>query len=76
MAQGMITAGPGQIVAGQGPIATGQGPTGIDMIETEDVGMLGSALEDMEYEDDREYADVLAWDGPDPKQAEKRKRAV
>jgi hypothetical protein len=40
------------------------------MIETEDVGMLGSALEDTEYED------VLAWDGPDPRHADKRKRAI
>ena len=46
------------------------------MIETEGVGMLGSAFEDMEYEDDRKYADVLARDGPDPKPADRRKRAV
>jgi hypothetical protein len=46
------------------------------MIETEDVGMLASALEGMEYEDAKEYADVLAWDGPDPNPVDKRKRAI
>jgi len=42
------------------------------------VGMLASALDDMTYEDEAEdqYADVLVWDGEDPKPAEKRKRAV
>ena len=54
----------------------GQVPTMVNMIETEYEGMMGSELEDMEYEDDREYADILAWDGPDPKPAHKRKRAV
>jgi len=40
------------------------------MIETQDVGMLSSALEVMHYED------VLQWEGVDPKQADKRKRTV
>jgi len=48
----------------------GQGPAIVNIIETEDVNMLSSALEDMDYED------VLQWEGPDPKQADKRKRAV
>jgi len=40
------------------------------MIDTEDVSTLSSALGDMDYED------VLQWEGPDPKHADKRKRAV
>jgi hypothetical protein len=46
------------------------------MIETENVGILASALEGMEYEDAKDYADVLAWDGPDPKPVDKRKRVI
>jgi len=48
------------------------------MVETDPVGMLTSALDDMTYKDEAEdqYADVLVWDGEDPKPAEKRKRAV
>jgi hypothetical protein len=46
------------------------------MIEIEHMGMLASALEGMEYEDANEYADVLAWDGPDPNPVDKRKRAT
>ena len=40
------------------------------MIETKAVGMLSSAIEDMEYED------VLQWEGPDPKPVDKRKRTA
>ena len=38
--------------------------------------MLASALEDVTYEDDNQYADLLAWDGLEPKPADKRKLAV
>jgi len=61
-------------------LGTGQGPgnsrapdnlvTMIETIETGDVGMLSSALEDMNYED------VLQWEGPDPNPPDKRKRAA
>jgi len=74
--QGPTAAGQGLITAGQGPTAAGQGPTAVNMIETEDGGMLASALEGMEYEDAKDYADVLAWDGPDPNPVDKRKRAT
>ena len=50
--------------------AMGREPATSNMIETENVGMLSSALEDMYYED------VLQWEGVDPKQADKRKRPV
>ena len=42
----------------------------IETIETGDVGMLSSALEDMQFED------VLQWEGPDPNPPDKRKRAA
>ena len=48
----------------------------MNLIETENVGILASALEDMTYEDDTQYEDVLSWNGPDPKPADKRKRVV
>ena len=42
----------------------------IETIETGDMGMLSSALEDMQFED------VLQWEGPDPNPPDKRKRAA
>jgi len=79
--QGLIMAGPGQSASGQGKgqgegEGQGQGPNAVNMIETENVGSLASALDDLTYEDDKQYENVLAWDGPDPKPADKRKRAV
>jgi hypothetical protein len=45
-------------------------PAAVSMIEAAGAGMLGSALDGMEY------ADVLQWEGSGPKQADKRKRTV
>jgi hypothetical protein len=74
--QGPTAAGQGLITAGQGSTAAGQGLTAVNMIETEDGGILASALEGMEYNDAKDYADVLAWDGPDTNPVDKRKRAT
>jgi len=49
---------------------TGNRPAIVNMIETEEVGMLSSAIEDMDY------VDVLQWEGPDPKPVDNRKRTA
>jgi len=75
--QGQITPGQGQITAGSGhgqPGEQGQGAA-VHMVETDTMGMLASALDDMSYEEkaDNQYEDLFAWDDP---KAENSKRAV
>jgi len=75
-----LAAGPGQLMAGSehGQLDRPRQGVTVNMVETDPVGMLASALDDMTYKDEAEnqYADVLVCDGEDPKPAEKRKRAV
>jgi len=67
--QGMIIAGPGQSASRQGQLTTGHGPmasgegqrqgqgqgaNAVNLIETENLGMMASALEDLTYEEDKQ----------------------